>query len=310
MSRTCAKAFSPSGISSFFEVCDRYSNGIPIEDPAQIGAKGGGFAIAKGVTTEVRVRPADATRIEVVINRRPVSAITTNAIVSLVLRPSKQQFHVEVEHNVDVPIGAGFGTSAAGAFSCGLALSHALRLNLTYNQIAKLAHIADVVCDTGLGTVEGLTVGGLVLILDSGACRFSQVDRIPLPANIKIVAGSFRPIDKRSVIIPLERRHTINMLARKAMGKILRRPTLVNFFKSSKEFALLSGLASDRVMQLITDAENAGAIGAAQNMIGEAVHAATAEEHLLDVKRVFEEHLPDEHVVISDIDFQGARLLE
>jgi pantoate kinase len=215
-----------------------------------------------------------------------------------------------VEHQIDVPIGAGFGTSAAGAFSCGLALSHALRLDLTYNQIAKLAHVADVINDTGLGTVEGLTVGGLVLILNSGSCRFSQVDRIPLPSNVKIVAGSFRPIDKRFVIIPIERRRIFNTLATNAMRKILSKPTLENFFASSKEFALQSGLASDRVVQLITDAENAGALGATQNMIGEAVHAATIEDNLVDVTNVFKEHLPDEHVVVSDIDFRGARLLE
>jgi pantoate kinase len=306
----CAKAFSPSGISSFFEICDRDANGTPIDDPARIGAKGGGFALAKGVTTEVCIEPSDATRVEVVINGRPVDARTTNAVISLALHPSRRRFHILVEHNVDVPIGAGFGTSAAGAFSCGLALSHALRLDLTYNQIAKLAHVADVISDTGLGTVEGLAVGGLVLILNSGACRFSQVDRIPLPSNLRIVAGSFRPIDKRSVIMPIERRRIINTLATKAMGKILGRPTLENFFTCSKEFALQSGLASDRVVQLITDAEDAGALGATQNMIGEAVHAATVEENLVDVVDAFKEHLPDEHLVVSPIDFRGARLLE
>ena len=50
-----AKAFSPAGISSFFEICDRTLEGSLITNLEHVGARGGGFVIEKGVLTEVCV---------------------------------------------------------------------------------------------------------------------------------------------------------------------------------------------------------------------------------------------------------------
>jgi pantoate kinase len=51
-----ATAYAPSGVSGFFEICDRDRLGGPIEDPVRIGAKGGGIGLVKGVTTRVTAR--------------------------------------------------------------------------------------------------------------------------------------------------------------------------------------------------------------------------------------------------------------
>jgi len=169
--------------------------------------------------------------------------------------------------------------------------------------------VADVVCQTGLGTVAGLTVGGLVLIVKSGAIGIGLVDRIPLPPNLKIVAGSFQPIEKRSILMVPEKRSLINQLGRETLTQILASPTLVNFLKCCKDFTLRAGLASIRVKSLILAAEAAGAIGATQNMIGEAVHAVTTPANLNRVYDAFRNCLPKKNIIISDIDFQGARLL-
>ena len=50
----------------------------------------------------------------------------------------------------------GFGTSAGGALTTGLALKEAIKLPLTYNQIGQVAHAAEIQCLTGLGTVSSL----------------------------------------------------------------------------------------------------------------------------------------------------------
>ena len=47
-----AKAFSPAGISSFFEICDKTRDGQLISDLEKVGARGGGFSPDRGVTTE------------------------------------------------------------------------------------------------------------------------------------------------------------------------------------------------------------------------------------------------------------------
>lgn len=303
------KAFSPSGISSFFEACTHNSNGTPIQNPLQQGSKGGGFALAKGVSTTVHASPSSSTEITVAINDNIEDARTTKTLVEMLLSKQSQSYHIKIEHKIDVPIGAGFGTSAAGAFSCGLALASALKLPLTYNEIAQVAHVADITCNTGLGTVEGLAIGGLALVVRSGAIGYGVVDRIPLAPDLQIVAGVFEPIEKTSVLLSEHKLQIINEIARKTMRQILSDPNPANFMASCKNFALQSGLASSRIKNLITRAEKAGAIGATQNMIGEAVHALTSTRHLDSVQQAFSDDFSQEDILISPIDFMGARLI-
>jgi len=68
-------------------------------------------------------------------------------------------------------------------------------------------------------------------------------------------------------------------------------------------------LATERVKRLILSAEGAGAIGAAQNMVGEAVHALTTQENVEKVTQVFKRVLPNERVLSGKVDLQGVRLL-
>jgi len=303
------RAFSPGGISGFFQICDTKPDGSPIKDPERIGARGGGFGTADGVTTETTASPSGENKIDVYINCERRQARTTETMVELLLRTTEENYDVEVRHTVVPPVGAGFGTSAAGAYSCGLALSRALGLNLTQNQIARMAHVADVTCSTGLGTVEGLTVGGLVLIVKSGAVGIGEVDRIPIGPNLRIVAGAFEPMDKSSIILSSKWKKKVNKLGVKTMNRILREPTLPNFIDSCKKFAFRLGLMSDRLEQLILEAEEAGAIGATQNMLGEAVHAVVTEESANAVYDLFKKYLPRDRIINSEIDFEGGRLL-
>jgi pantoate kinase len=66
---------------------------------------------------------------------------------------------------------------------------------------------------------------------------------------------------------------------------------------------------SDRVKQLILEAEEAGAIGATQNMLGKVVHAVVTKEKTSAVLDIFKRHLPRDRIMNSEIDFEGGRLL-
>ena len=67
---------------------------------------------------------------------------------------------------------------------------------------------------------------------------------------------------------------------------------------------------TERLKRLIQLAEKAGAIGSAQNMVGEAVHAVTRDENAENVAEAFKQILPKEKIILAKIDFQGARLIE
>jgi pantoate kinase len=310
MEEMTASAFAPSGISGFFEICDHDRLGYPLTNPLKIGAKGGGIGLAKGVKTKVTVNPTSENRIKVLINgKEEPQAQTTRTIVERLLKSTTKSYEIKVEHIVETPIGAGFGTSAAGAVSCGLALATVIDLRVTFNRIMQEAHIAEVLCHTGLGSVEGLGGGGLVLIVKSGAIGYGEVDRIIIPQDLKIVAGCFSPIDKKTVLLAPEKHEAINCLARETMRRIRLNPTLKIFLESCKFFALNAGLASDRCKELIVAAEKAGAIGASQNMIGEAVYAVTTPKNVEAVHTAFLSFLPEGRIIVTDIDFSSAHLL-
>jgi pantoate kinase len=304
-----SRAFSPAGISSFFEICDTLPDGSPIVDLEKVGARGGGFGIRKGVTTEVSFSEADKNSISIYINGRSApEAETTKTVVQMLLAKASGKYNVEVKHWVEVPIGAGFGSSAAGALTTALALSKALGLNLTYNQLGRIAHVAEVKCKTGLGTVGPLMIGGCVITVEPGAPGIALIDRIPISADYMIVAGVFGAIPTREVLSSREKRLAVNKWGRKTLERILAEPSLENFLACCREFAEKTGFMTERVHKLIRAAEEAGAIGAAQNMVGEAVHALTTFENAGKVAQAFKRVLPKENVLVANVDVQGARL--
>ncbi len=305
----CTRAFSPAGVSSFFEICDRTPDGKMIDNPERIGARGGGFALNKGVSTEVIVVEAEEKQIQVFINGEFYpEAETTKYVVELLTDKVSENYAVTVKHRVEVPIGAGFGSSAAGALGTAFALNRVLGSHLTSNQLGRVAHVAEVKCRTGLGTVGPLLFGGCGLTLEPGAPEYARLDRIPVSPNHRIIAGTFRPYPTKEMLASPEKREIINKWGRKTLQKILAEPSLENFMEACKQFANRTGFTTKRVQKLIELSEKAGAIGATQNMLGEAVHALVTVDKMKSVHEAFRKLLPEEKIIITNIDLRGARI--
>ena len=281
-----------------------------IADPEHIGARGGGFVISEGVTTEVSLVESEENEIHVFINGRfSPEAETTRTVVGMLTRKARENYSVTVSHRVGVPIGAGFGSSAAGALGAALALSKALNVNLTYNQLGRIAHIAEVECLTGLGTVGPLMLGGCIITTEPGAPGYAAIDRIPVSPDYRIVAGVYKPFLTKEMLSSQRNRAMMNEWGRRTLDRIVADPSLENFMRASKEFAVKTRLTTDWVEQLIELAEKHGAVGAAQNMLGEAVHALVTVDSVGSVVQAFEKLLPKEKIIVAEIDLQGARRL-
>ena len=306
-----ARAFCPAGISSFFEICDRKVNGEIIEKPEYIGARGGGFSPNKGVITEAIISKSNKKQIQITIDqKKSLEAETTKSVIDLILNKVLDNYNIKINHYVEVPIGAGFGSSAAGALGTAIALNQALDLNLTYNQLGRISHIAEVECKTGLGTVGPIMYGGCGLTIEPGAPGIACLDQIPIPSDIRLLIGTFRPYPTKEVLSSQKNRNKINFWGKKTLKRILDNPSLENFMAASKIFAIETGFATDRVLKLINQLEREGAIGAAQNMLGEAVHALVRSDQVSTIYNVFRKMLPEEKIIIATIDHQGARLIE
>jgi len=307
-----AKAFAPAAISSFFQIHDT-EKGKPLADLEKMGAIGGGFGLEKGVLTSITAEEASENSVEVFINSKLAKeAKTTRRVVEMLLSKTTAKYTITVEHQIEVPSGKGFGTSAGGALTAGLALKEALELPLTYNQIGKIAHIAEIQCQTGLGTVSSLTFsGGCVLVVEPGAPGICQIDRIPITPDYVVVVGFVKSnILNKTILSMPQKKKEINRCGEKTLEAILSAPSLENFLKCCWEFSQKAGFATEKTRQLVDSAKKAGAVGAAQNMIGEAVHAIVHEENANSVAEAFKQTLPSQQVIISKIDFQGARLVK
>jgi pantoate kinase len=307
-----AKAFAPAAISSFFAIHDSIRR-KPIVDLERVGAIGGGFGLGLGVHTKVSVKESGENSCRVSINSVPAAeAKTTQKVVEALLAKSPKKYSVEVEHRIDVPVGMGFGTSAGGALTAGLALSRVIGLPLTYNQIGAVAHVAEIQCQTGLGTVSSLTYGGgCILVVEPGAPGICKIDRIPITPDYKVVVGFFpKLIPKKTVFNSQEIKDEVNRYGRKTLQAILAKPSLQSFLDCCWDFSQKAGFSTGRVRELVALAKEAGAVGAAQNMIGEAVHAVVLGEKAGAVEEAFKRVLPQEQIMVSNIDFQGVRLIE
>lgn len=271
---TKASAFCPAGISSFFQAVTTGSPPRSLEAACRIGARGGGFVIDKGVTTEVEIAFTEDTGIDVIINgNNAPEAKVTREVFRLLLSRIETPCQASVSHHVEVPIGAGYGASAAGAVSTAMALVKALDLKMTLNQIAQIAHTAEIRCATGLGSVSGVVRGGAILILEPGAPGYDRVDWLPMNPSHQIVTASFAPISKKDIIFSKDALQVVNREAQKVLQQILTNPDPVRFLKLCRGFAQKAGFLSERLAKVIEKAMAAGALGATQNMIGDAFHA-------------------------------------
>jgi len=305
------RAYSPSGISSVFEILDRKKDGTPILNPLKIGARGGGYVIARGVKTEVRVEKNRKDKITVHLNGQlSKEARTTETVARMILKRANVHAKVSVYHSIEPPMGCGYGTSAAGSLSAALALCEALDLEMTYNQIGQVAHVSEVKCRTGLGTVGPLMVGGHVITTRGGAPGFNVIDRIPVDANYRIVTGWFGPILTRTVLSNQTYKSRITKYGRRAIEDVLKKPTPENFLVICRKFAENVGFMTERLRRLLSAMESNGAIGATQNMLGEAGHALVEEGKEKRVYEATRRFLPRGQIFSTTIDFQGVRPLK
>lgn len=255
MKRKIGKAFAPAHISGFFVIDIK-------KDALLSGSIGCGLCLNQGAVTRVSAAEKNTIKINGVISEAPT---TLSAIKLLTSKP------VLVETKLNVPIGAGFGASGAGALSTALALNEALSLNLTLMELAGAAHIAEVRNRTGLGDVTGQTFGGMVIRKKAGAPFTGIVDKIPC-GNTTISWLSFGEISTKSILSNELKKKTINNAGRARLKELLKKPTLENFFLQSNRFAKEIELMSTKVKDAIEAVEAKGGL-ASQAMLGNTVFA-------------------------------------
>jgi len=306
-----SEAVCPGAISSFFEICNADQTGQPLIDPARIGARGGGFAIKRGVHARVTTRKSTKTRIQIRINSKPApEAHTTQWALAKLLEKFNAKLELRADITAGVPISAGYGTSAAGTAASCLALADAAQLPVTFNELGQITHVAEVVNRTGLGTASAVFVGGFDLVTEPGPPGTGVVDRLPFPNGYSIICACLGPVSTRETLSLTDIATRVNPPAQRAMRAIRERPELKNFLQSANRFSLEAGFQTPEIKRLIDTMISSGAVGAAQNMIGKAVHAVAEGYKSNTVAKAVRKAFPAATVFITQLDIIGARLAE
>lgn len=304
-----SEAFSPGAISSFFEICNTDSTGQPLSDPARIGARGGGFAIKHGVRARVITRKSSKNHLEIRINAKPApEARTTRWALTELLKKFGEIQEVRANITASVPISAGYGTSAAGTAASCLALADALQLPISLSDLGRITHIAEVINGTGLGTASAVFVGGFDLVTQPGAPSIGFVDRLLFPRAHSIICAYLGPMPTREMLSQADIRKRVNLPAQRAMKAIREKPELKNFLIEANRFSKQTGFQTPEIRRLIDTMISSGAIGAAQNMIGKAVHGVAANRRAHIVANTVRKAFPSATVFITQLDNASVRL--
>ncbi len=277
-----------------------------MSDPLRTGSRGAGFSIDRGVTTQVHVEGSDKLKAEITINGKPADARTSRRVLELYAE-RLGPFSARVSHKVAMPIGAGFGTSGAGALSLSLALNEALNAGLSRIEAAQLAHIAEVLCKTGLGTVLAELFGGFEIRVEAGAPGIGRIVRIPFVNSYKVICASFEPLSTEVMLSKPSLLRAVCRTGRECLEKLLAEPSIERFVNLSRTFAEGIGLLRGSLKSIVR-ALNEQGISSSAAMFGTSLFAFVDEDRVADAIRILEKMRP-EHMVICDLEPDGARTL-
>lgn len=255
--------FVPGHITGFFTIENH-------EVSLKNGSCGAGFLLSKGVRTTVD----DADELEINVNQGD------STVIDEVLGILEIDTNFKIAQDIQLPIGAGFGTSAASAFSLSLALNEFLDLGYSPELCGQIAHMAEVNLGGGLGDVIAQTGKGMVLRTDPGAPGIGKIRSFE--EDVFIGWKTFGEIDTSSVISDPHKKEVICDVGLKYLEFFEEKSSVRNFLDFSYRFADETKLMSREVKELVDYLNSLDDIlGSSMAMLGNTVFAFASDESAL-----------------------------
>lgn len=231
------------------------------------GSRGAGISINRGVKTSVKKITSPSAKysfdgIEIDAKK----ALVSSKVVEFLL-PCECKKNIQVNHEFEVPLSAGYGASAAGAVGTAFCLNELFELSLTEMKIFQVAHKAEIMTKSGLGDIIGLYQGGLELRLKEGAPGFGKTISMSDSDRWNVATVHLGPLMTSTVLSDNQKRQAVNRAGEKVLFDLISNPTFEKFIYSAKEFTEEVGLCSTKLKKYL-DQLPKGVIGA-QIMLGE-----------------------------------------
>lgn len=252
--------FVPGHITGFFNIENH-------EISLKNGSCGAGFLLSKGVKTTIS--PADKLIIDV--NKGD------DTVISEVLDILDVDTDFKIAQDISLPIGAGFGTSAASALSLTMAINEFLNLGYSKELCGQIAHRAEINLGSGLGDVIAQTGRGLVLRTQPGAPGIGEIKSFE--HDVYVAYKTFGKIDTCEIINDSNFKRVISEAGIKYLELFESEPTLENFLSFSNRFSHDINLMSEEVENIIDYFNSSSDIlGSSMAMLGNTAFAFAYNE--------------------------------
>ncbi|WP_405294801.1 pantoate kinase [Methanobrevibacter sp.] len=252
--------FVPGHITGFFTIENH-------EVSLKKGSCGAGILLSHGVTTTV----SHSNKLKFNVNQGD------STVIDEVLKILEIDTDFKIVQDIQLPIGAGFGTSAASALSLTLALNEYLDLGYSTELCGQIAHMSEVNLGGGLGDVIAQTGQGMVLRTRPGAPGIGEIKSFETEASI--VWKTFGGIETSSIIQDPHYQQVIYDAGLKYLEFFEEKSSLRNFLDFSYRFADETKLMSGEVKNLVDNFNSSDDIfGSSMAMLGNTVFAIAENE--------------------------------
>ena len=233
------KAFCPGHVTGFFAIED----GAPV--PEKRGSRGAGFCVELGAVAEVKLSEETV----IYFGDSETDAPVTRRGLEL-LAPGKN-VAARIDHQL--PMGQGFGMSAAGTFAACLAAAVELKIPDPKYAALRATHIAEVENRTGLGDAVAQSVGGFVHRLEPGIPPHGEVGRLNFPREEVVLCVLGEPLHTSDVLGSIEARTRIRDSGNICQRDFEELPGFQEFLDISWFFARDTGLATEKIVRAMGD---------------------------------------------------------
>ena len=196
--------FVPSHITGFFEI-------IQNSNPLLKGSKGAGITLDEGVVTNTKIKDGNGNIIINVNNKEDSLNTISKKTVKIILdryNVNIQDYDIYINHDSKLPIGAGFGTSAAFALGISFTLPKLMGINISFKEAGEIAHLAEISQSSGLGDVISEMFGGCVIRLNEGSPVKGIIDKIPITKPIYVITKTIGLLETKDIIEnPIHQKH-------------------------------------------------------------------------------------------------------
>ncbi|MCI4351676.1 MAG: hypothetical protein L3K15_09235 [Thermoplasmata archaeon] len=253
-------AFAPAHVTGLF------SPRLTSRDPRGRGSVGAGIVLDLGVTARARAVPATRPSVKLSSDVGGPLPISTE-VARRLLGERPQLLTVELRH--DLPVGQGFGMSAAGALATALAVGKILGVPLPRS--ITVAHLADLFGRGGLGGVAAILAGGWEVRERPGIPPWGRVHHRRFRRPI-VLAVEGAPLASPALLRDAAFRDRVESAARAGLRNLRRDESIDRFLAESERFGDRLHLAGPRLQRWLRSMRS-GDVRVSQAMFGRSLFA-------------------------------------